>query len=94
MAQSKGVLGTALVLTPGAERATPRLTLTVQQSRGDVSAAQSPAAALVAENALAPCLPLLEALAGIGSSTVTLGLSHSSALHVAVENLPSFELLA
>jgi hypothetical protein len=50
----------------------------------DPTPARSAAAALIAENAMAPCLPLFEVLAYSSPRTVRLCLSRSTALNVQV----------
>ena len=64
VAPSRGLLGVALVLAPSGDESHRTLTLRVEQgSASNVTPARSTAAALVADNALAPCLPFFEALA-------------------------------
>ena len=66
MAPSRGLLGVALVLAPaGAARPGCRhLSMRIAANEpSKATPARSAAAALVADNALAPCMPLLEALA-------------------------------
>jgi hypothetical protein len=85
MAPSRGLLGAALVLAPSAGSSKRRLTLQVET--GDTVQATAPrsaAAALVADNALAPCMPLFEALAGDGPATVTLAIGSRAALRLEV----------
>ena len=85
VAPSRGLLGVGLVLAPfdgGSHR-----TLTLQVADGsaaNVTAARSPAAALVAENALAPCLPFFEALAHSAPGEVVLALSDRCVLRARV----------
>jgi hypothetical protein len=81
MAPSRGLLGAALVLAPDAGSSGRRLRLEVEQGDATPTDARSPAAALVADNALAPCLPFFEALA-LGDSSVRLQLSERSSLRV------------
>jgi hypothetical protein len=86
VAPSSGIMGTALVLAPMASaRQQARLTLQLEQS-GPTAAtpACSPAASLVAGNALAPCLPLFEALAVDQPCSVILALSDWTTLRVDV----------
>jgi hypothetical protein len=89
MAPSRGLLGVALVLAP-ADAATNRpgrrhLRLRVASNEGcEATAPRSAAAALVAENALAPCMPLLEALAADAPATLQLTLGERTALNVQV----------
>jgi Beta-ketoacyl synthase, N-terminal domain len=97
VAPSRGVLGAALVLAPvdtaGSQRsAGHRLALQVMPVDVAIpTPAQSPAAPLVADNALAPCLPLFETLAWLESNTggsaaasriTTLALSEHTVLQV------------
>ena len=85
MARSRGVLGVALVLAPAAStQSKARLSLSLRNADDPVTAAASPAAALIAENALAPCLPLLEALAADEARSVSLRLSHATLLSAEV----------
>lgn len=91
MVPSRGLFAVALVLEPGegrqdspsgdcrrcALRVEPRETLRPTLPR-------SAAAALVAENALAPCLPLFEALAADEPTAIELALSERTALNVRV----------
>lgn len=85
VATSRGVLGVAVVLGPEPIAGRPRLALHVE-SVDPVRATppRSAVASLLADNALAPCLPLFEALADRASSTVQLALSERAALHVQV----------
>jgi hypothetical protein len=62
VAPSRGLLGVALVLSPSQKNTSRRMTLQVQGGAA-ITSAVSAAAALVADNALAPCLPLFEGLA-------------------------------
>jgi hypothetical protein len=81
MAPSRGLLGVALLLGPASNRSTRTLTLSVEQGdAAEATPARSPAAAVVADNALAPCLPFFEALAH-APGDVVLGLSEHSVLH-------------
>jgi hypothetical protein len=86
---SRGLLGTALVLAPAGASGSHRLSLQLDGSgKLPVSAAHSAAAPLVADNALAPCLPLIEALAlepGARAEAVNLQLSRRAVLRVSVE---------
>lgn len=89
MAPSRGVLGVALILAPqGAARSEcRRLALRVESVDAvRPTQARSAAAALVADNALAPCLSLFEALARDESTTVQLAVGERAALHVQVGN--------
>ncbi|HEY6644563.1 beta-ketoacyl synthase chain length factor [Povalibacter sp.] len=62
IAPSKGLLGAALVLAPCGAATATRMRLRIDEQPG-ATPANSPAAALIAQNALAPCLPFFEALA-------------------------------
>jgi len=88
---SSGLLGTALVLAPAQYPGSHRLSLAQDVSDApQLTHARSPAAAVVAQNVLANCLPLFEALA-LGSDApatpTVLPLSQRSVLRVAVEVL-------
>lgn len=84
VAPSSGLLGVGLVLAP-ADGSHRTLTLRVADgSSANLTAARSPAVALVAENALAPCLPFFEALAYSAPGKVVLGLSDHCVLNVRV----------
>jgi hypothetical protein len=87
MAPSRGLLGVALVLAPaGAARPGCRL-LSMRIAANEPSKATPPrsvAAALVADNALAPCMPLLEALASDAPATLQLTLAERMALNIQV----------
>lgn len=84
IAPSRGLLGAALVLAPlTSNRPGARLVLQVATGNAVVpTAATSPAAGLVGENALAPCLPLFEALALEKPAAPVFGLSERMALRV------------
>jgi Beta-ketoacyl synthase, N-terminal domain len=86
MAPSRGLLGVALVLAPAAdEQRHRRLALQIGSSESVLTTpARSAASAIVADNALAPCLPLFEALAVHGATTVRLALGERAALEVQV----------
>jgi hypothetical protein len=86
MAPSRGLLGVALVLAPVSAAARPgrRLAMHVAQEALDPTPARSAAAAAVADNALAPCLPLLEALATDAPATLHLTLGERAALSIRV----------
>lgn len=85
MAPSRGVLGVALIIAPQGREGRCRLALQVESADAVYpTPPRSAAAALVADNALAPCLPLLEALAGNESTAVQLALGERTALHVHV----------
>ena len=85
---SRTLLGVALVLGLPSAGGTHRLQLHTGQSENTpATPARSPAAPLIAENVLAPCLPLFESLAlerGAGAQSVVLELSHRTALRVTV----------
>ena len=82
VAASRGLLGVALVLAPSGDKSHRTLTLRVEPgSASNVTSARSAAAALVADNALAPCLPFFEALADPAASEVVLALSDHCLLH-------------
>jgi hypothetical protein len=87
MVRSRGLLGVALVLAP-APTARPgcrRLTMRIIADRPcEATPPRSAAAALVADNALAPCMPLLEALAADVPSTLQLTLGERAALSIQV----------
>ncbi len=76
VAPSRGLLGTALVLGPdNTQRASRRMSLQMRHvDTISLTLAGSPAADLVAPNALAPCLPLFEALAREEGARVELSL--------------------
>jgi hypothetical protein len=87
MAPSRGLLSVALVLAPVAT-ARPgcrRLTLRIAADEScEATPPRSTAAALVADNALAPCMPLLEALAADAPATLQLTLGERTALNIQV----------
>jgi hypothetical protein len=89
MAPSRGLLGVALVLAltvaEDVKSARRRLALSVETVASVTpTLPRSKAAPLIADNALAPCLPLIEALAGEQPATVKLALSERSQLEVKV----------
>ncbi len=85
VAPSRGLLGVALVLAPAGSGPHRTLTLRVEQdSAANATPARSAAAELVAENALAPCLPFLEMLARPKPGDVVLALSERCVLHAEV----------
>lgn len=87
VAPSRGLLATALVLAPLSAEAPRRnfiLTTEAMANAIEPTPAQSAAAPLVAENVLAPCLPLLEALALPNPRTLRMALSSRTALHIQV----------
>jgi hypothetical protein len=91
MAPSRGSFGVALVIAPQAVgrrrivlESAQELTLELRVQSGDAASctpAQSAAAALIADNALAPCLPFFEALAADAARTTVLGLSRQTTLY-------------
>ena len=82
VAPSSGLLGAALVLAPPRDQSQRTLALRVEQgSTTGLTPARSAAAAPVAENALAPCLPFFEALARSQPGNVVLALGDRSVLH-------------
>lgn len=84
VAPSRGLLGVGLVLAPSTKSHRTLTLQLVEGSAANVTPARSPAAALVAENALAPCLPFFEALAHAAPSEVVLALSDRCVLHARV----------
>ncbi|WP_129776261.1 beta-ketoacyl synthase chain length factor [Peristeroidobacter soli] len=86
MAPSRGLLGAALVLAPVSSSQQQRsLILTTEPvDQCQPTLARSAAAPLVADNALAPCLPFFEVLASSSPRTLCLALSRQLALNVQV----------
>lgn len=85
MAPSRGLLGAAVVLAPGGATQQRNLILTTESvAESRPTPARSAAAPLVAENALAPCLPFFEVLAMAQPRTLSLALSRHTALNVQV----------
>lgn len=86
VAASRGLFGAALVLSPTAQSQQHRkMILTTETvSVPDRTPARSAAAPLVADNAMAPCLPLFEVLAYSSPRTVRMCLSRTTALNVQV----------
>jgi hypothetical protein len=87
VAASRGLFGVALVLGPlaGSHAASSLRRMRLQMTHVDavtLTPAQSPAAALVADNALAPCLPLFESLARSDAARVALSLGDHSLLTI------------
>lgn len=80
-AASRGLLAVGLVLNPSPSGNGTQIELALSDSRA-VSRACSPAAALLADNALAPCVPFMEALANETPATVVLSLGDSARLQV------------
>ena len=79
---SRGLFGAALVLAPArTERTLARVVLGVQAEE-QITVARAANAALVERNAMAPCLPLFEALADAMPRTVHLGLGAGGVLAV------------
>ncbi|HKR33683.1 MAG TPA: beta-ketoacyl synthase chain length factor [Steroidobacteraceae bacterium] len=89
MAPSRGLVGVALVLAPAsaARPGSRRLTLRIADEPCEATRPRSAAAALVADNALAPCMPLLEALAADLPATLQLTLGDSAALNIQVSQV-------
>jgi hypothetical protein len=88
MAPSRGVLGTALVIGPDDAAKGRTLTLQIEStSPSPLTPAISSAAALLADNALAPALPLFEALARDEAAAVSLSLSPGATLRVQVSGV-------
>jgi len=87
MAPSRGLLGVALVLAPAAS-ARPggrRLRMSVAADEPcEATPPRSAAAGLVADNALAPCMPLMEALAADAAATLQLTLGERTTLNIQV----------
>lgn len=85
MAASRGLLGVAVVLAPVSQGQQRSLILTTEPvAESHPTPARSAAAPLVAENALAPCLPFFEVLAMSSPRTLCLALSRQTALNVQV----------
>lgn len=86
MAPSRGLLGAAVVLAPiGQSKSQRSLILTTEPvEECQPTPAKSAAAPLVADNALAPCLPFFEILAMPNPRTLCLALSRQTALNVQV----------
>jgi len=85
VAPSRGLFGVALVLAPVRDRGQVELALNVSATDAvRVTPPRSPAAELVADNALAPCLPFFEALAQQASAAVTLALGERLVLEARV----------
>lgn len=85
MAASRGLFGAALVLAPAAHQQQRKMILTTETVNSlDPTPARSAAAPLIADNAMAPCLPLFEVLAYSNPRTVRLCLSRSTALNAQV----------
>lgn len=86
MAASRGLLGGALVLAPVGQAQQHRSLILSTESVAEFrpTPARSAAAPLVAENALAPCLPFFEVLAMSQPRTLRLAVSRQTALNVQV----------
>lgn len=89
MAPSRGLVGVALVLAPvaAARAGCRRLTMRIADEPCEATPSRSAAAALVADNALAPCMPLLEALAIDLPATLQLTLGERTALNIQVSQV-------
>jgi hypothetical protein len=89
MAPSRGLVGVALVLAPAsaARPGSRRLTMRIADEPCDATPPRSAAAALVADNALAPCMPLLEALAADLPATLQLTLGERTVLNIQVSEV-------
>ena len=86
VAPSRGLFGVALVLSPAGDRSGRRMGLQMRTvDTVSPTPSRSPAAALVADNALAPCLPFFEALAQTGGATVDLSLGRKMVLSVTLD---------
>lgn len=84
VAPSRGLLGAALLLAPdGGQASVARLSMRIEDGAAPTPA-RSPAAPLVADNALAPCLPFFESLAR-EESAVRLQLSERALLFVEMD---------
>ncbi|MGH8178653.1 MAG: beta-ketoacyl synthase chain length factor [Steroidobacter sp.] len=82
VAPSRGVLGVALVIGPKSSGAARAMRLSLHPGAAEPTPARSRAAALMADNALAPALPLFEALARDEPASLTFALSAGAALQV------------
>ena len=88
MAPSRGVLGTALVIGPEGVSTGRTMGLQIDATAPSVlTPATSTAAALLADNALAPALPLFEALARDEAAAVNLALSPGATLRAQVSEV-------
>jgi hypothetical protein len=89
MAPSRGLVGVALVLAPAsaARPGSRRLTMRIADEPCGATPPRSAAAALVADNALAPCMPLLEALAADLPATLQLTLGERTVLNIQVSEV-------
>lgn len=86
VAPSRGLLGAAVVVAPVNHTQQQRSLILTTESLAEChpTPARSAAAPLVAENALAPCLPFFEVLAMSQPRTLCLALSRQMALNVQV----------
>lgn len=86
MAPSRGLLGAAVVLAPVSQAQQQRSLILTTEAVDEChpTPARSPAASLVAENALAPCLSFFEVLATPNPRTLCMALSRQTALNVQV----------
>jgi hypothetical protein len=85
---SNGMLGVGIIVAPRASAAT-KAQLSWQTALGEpVTRPLHRNAGLIAENAMAPCLPLFEALAGARGDAVNVGLGPVLSLEVSVESVP------
>jgi hypothetical protein len=86
MARSRGLLGAALVVAPVSQSQQQRSLILTTETVAEYqpTPARSAAAPLVADNALAPCLPFFEVLASSSPRTLRLALSPQMALNVQV----------
>jgi Beta-ketoacyl synthase, N-terminal domain len=83
MAPSRGVFGVALVIGPQDGARGRALGLEVRSTQAvEPTPARSAAAKLIADNALAPALPLFEALARDDPARITMALSAALALQI------------
>jgi hypothetical protein len=80
------LLGVALVLSLSPRNLSRRMTLQIQDG-ATTTPATSPAAVLVADNALAPCLPLFESLAKYRAASIDLALGDNKILSVTLDAL-------
>lgn len=86
--ESRGLLGTALVLSPErSEHSVAELFWSIGRAcERPVTPPRPESAALVGTNAMAPCLPLFESLAG-GPPRIALAISRDSVIDVEVRRL-------
>ena len=81
MAPSRGLLAGALVIGP-LRAGSRELAWRIEAESAEPSAARPANAALVYGNAIAPCLPVFEALAADTPASLVLRLSEGSTLHL------------